>query len=100
MKTLILIAAALLFTLGIAGTVQAAQCADHAAVVAGLARNYGETVHAMGIASNGAMVEIFASDKGTWTIIQTTPAGVACLVGSGGNFESVIAAMPPQGVPG
>ena len=79
----------------------APQCVPHTKLSEGLARNFGETVQAMGIAGNGTMIEVFAnSDNGTWSIVQTTPGGVACLVASGGSFEAVMEDVTKEGVPG
>ena len=106
MKTaIILIAAVVLMAFAVLGLsrpahAQALQCVDHAAVVAGLARHYQEAVVAMGIAANGFMIEVFASDAGTWTIVQTMPGGVSCLVASGGSFEAVSEGLPKEDVPG
>jgi len=72
----------------------AQQCAPRAIVVAGLAANYAETPRLMGI-SGVQMMEVFASDAGTWTITVTSPEGVTCLVASGGSFRA-----SPQGVAG
>lgn len=102
MKTIVLIIAAALMAFAVFGLsrpAHAAQCAPHADVIAGLARNFSETVVAMGIAENGVMIEVFASDDGTWTIVQTAPAGVSCLMASGGAFEQVAKALPPKGIP-
>ena len=76
------------------------QCDDHAAIVAGLARNYQETVRSMGLSGQGTMIEVFASDAGTWTIVQTAPMGTACLIASGGAFEAVKESLTPAGIPG
>ena len=89
-NTLILIIALALMAfavMGLSRPAHASQCADHAAVVAGLARNFGETVRAMGLTSAGTMIEVFASDAGTWTIVQTSPMGTACLIASGGGLK-------------
>ena len=96
----IAIAALIGLTLAAIKANAAPQCAPHAAVVAGLARNYGETVRSMGLTGQGTMIEVFASDAGTWTIVQTAPMGTACLIASGGSFETVRESLPPGGIPG
>ena len=78
----------------------APQCAPHAAVVAGLAKKYQETVVAMGMTGIGTMIEVFASPAGTWTIVQTEPRGISCLMASGGSFETVKESLLPGGIPG
>ena len=87
----------------LAGTTQAAaqsqrNCGPRDAVVERLASGYGETRQSVGIGSNNAMVEVFASDEtGSWTILVTMPTGVSCLVASGQSFEEVAEALPAKG---
>lgn len=73
-------------------------CAPRASVVTRLAERYGETRQSVGIGSNNAMVEVFASEEtGSWTILVTMPTGVSCLVASGQSFEEVAEALPAKG---
>ena len=92
-----MIARLLALTLALAASpVAAAQCGTREDVVAQLSAKYGEYPRSMGLsADNSAIVEVFASDSGTWTITVTTPEGVTCLVASGGSFRA-----SPQGVAG
>ena len=43
----------------------------------------------MGLASNGSMIEIFASPNGSWTIVMTQPDGVTCLMAAGESWEDL-----------
>lgn len=73
-------------------------CGPRDAVVTKLAQGYGETRQSVGIGSNNAMVEVFASDEtGSWTILVTMPNGLSCLVASGQSFEEVAEALPGKG---
>ena len=73
-------------------------CGPREAVVERLASAYGETRQSVGIGSNNAMVEVYASDEtGSWTILVTMPAGVSCPVASGQSFEEVAEALPAKG---
>ncbi len=92
-------------TLGLGIMVLAAQqlqaqprnCAPRADVVQRLTDSYGETRKGIGIARQGAVMEVFASDDtGTWTITVTLPNGVTCLIASGQSFETLAEAMPPN----
>jgi|Cruoilmetagenom7_1024161.scaffolds.fasta_scaffold00120_61 hypothetical protein len=75
-----------------------ANCGPRDAVVQRLADRYGETRQSVGIGSNNAMVEVFASDEsGSWTILVTMPSGVSCLVASGQSYEQVAEALPAKG---
>jgi hypothetical protein len=52
----------------------------------------------MGLGSNNAVMEVFASaDSGSWTITVTMTNGMTCLVASGQAFEELAEAMPPMG---
>lgn len=73
-------------------------CADHATVVERLADQWGESRQSMGLAANGSILEVFASDEtGTWTITVTMPGGPTCLVASGEAWQATHDALPPQG---
>nr|WP_243694357.1 hypothetical protein [Shimia isoporae] len=73
-------------------------CADREAVIERLAQRYGETRQAIGLAQQGAVVEVFASEKsGSWTITVTMPNGPTCLVASGQAYEELAEALPPKG---
>jgi hypothetical protein len=70
-------------------------CGPRDAVVHRLADGYGETRRAVGLGSNNAMVEIFASDdSGSWTITVTDPQGTTCLVASGQAFRTIATPRP------
>ncbi|ETA49815.1 hypothetical protein [Rhodobacteraceae bacterium PD-2] len=88
--------------LGAATLVEAQQtmrhCAPRDKVVERLATKYGETRQSMGLGSNNAVMEVFASaDSGSWTITVTMTNGVTCLVASGQAFEELAEALPPKG---
>ena len=96
-----IIALAVMFLVLITIAAQAApQCGPRAAVLAQLAGKYGETRHAIGVAANNMVMELFASAKGSWTVSATSPDGSTCLVASGEGFEAISEALPPMGEPG
>ncbi|MDA7966097.1 hypothetical protein [Ruegeria sp.] len=77
--------------------VQARNCAPRDDVVKQLAETYGETRRGIGIARQGAVMEIYASDQtGSWTITVTMPDGMTCLVASGQSYEAMAEALPPN----
>lgn len=76
----------------------ARNCAPRDAVVDRLAEGYGETRQSVGLGSNNAIVEVFASSEtGSWTITVTMPGGLTCLVASGQSYEAVADALPAKG---
>ncbi len=62
---------------------QQAPCANRTAALQKLSTDYGESPVAIGLTSDGNVLEVLASDKGSWTILVTTPQGVSCGVASG-----------------
>lgn len=73
-------------------------CATRDTVVTRLAERFGETRQAIGLAQQGAVVEMFASEaSGSWTITVTMPNGTTCLVASGQAYEELAEALPPKG---
>lgn len=71
------------------------QCAKRSTVVAELSDRYGETRHAIGLAANNAVMEVFAStESGTWTITVTLANGMTCLMASGQNYETLAEGTP------
>jgi hypothetical protein len=76
---------------------QGRNCAPRDVVLAQLATKYGETRQSIGLGSNNAVVEVFASDEtGTWSITVTAPGGLTCLVASGRAFEEVADMVPAK----
>jgi len=49
-----------------------------------LGSKYDEAPVAMGLQSNGNLLQVYASEReGTWTVVTTTPAGLSCIVAVG-----------------
>ncbi len=69
-----------------------ADCLDHTSAVTRLMLKYGEQLVAQGLATDGMVVELYASANGdTWSILVVSPTGVACLAaaGEGWTLENV-----------
>jgi hypothetical protein len=64
-------------------------CGKRADIVERLSSGYEERQSSAGIASNGNLVEVFASKKGNWTIIFTQPGGMTCLMAVGENWQTI-----------
>lgn len=64
-------------------------CVKRSDFIRHLDKTYHETPVAMGVTSSGRMLEVTASEDGSWTIIVTMPNGVTCGVASGENWETV-----------
>lgn len=75
-----------------------AQCGDYTAVNAELASRYGETVQVAAVTSDNRLMEIYASESGSWTAVLTNPLNnQACIAAAGQGFEYTNLAFPPQG---
>ena len=47
-----------------------------------------ESQVAIGLASNGSLIEVFSTgDGGTWSIVMTDPRGTSCLVAVGKDWD-------------
>ena len=94
--------AVLCLLIGLTPAVAQAQnnnCGPRERVLTTLAEKYQETRRSIGLATQGRVMEVFASDEsGSWTIIVTMPNGVTCLVASGQAFEEVDETLQPAGI--
>ncbi len=66
-------------------------CNARTTVLKTLDGNYAEKPSAMGLASNGTVVEVLKSKEDSWTIIMTAPNGVSCLLATGKYWQAVVA---------
>ncbi|MEO4000923.1 hypothetical protein [Mesorhizobium sp. CAU 1732] len=63
-------------------------CGVRDQVVSELSQQFKETPMAVGQVDGNAVVEIFVSDGGSWTILATGTDGTSCIVSAGEGFES------------
>lgn len=93
-----ILATVLMFTATTA-VAQSQNCAKREMVLQRLNENFGESRQSIGIASQGQVVEVFASlESGSWTITVTLPNGITCLVASGRAFEHLNEPLKPAGI--
>ena len=62
-------------------------CAKHDTLAQILDAKFGEQQQGVGLAGKEAMVELFVSKKGTFTLVSTDTRGVSCIVGAGDSWE-------------
>ena len=76
-------------------------CSPRQAIIDRLANKYAETSVAIGMASNGGVLEVLAANEegSSWTIIVTMPNGMSCLLAAGKNFEMLQGATQIKGDP-
>jgi hypothetical protein len=88
-KVLLTISAALIALSAMSGISHAQTvCGERSKFVNKLKDSYSEKQISLGLASNGSMIEIFASDNGTFSIVITQPGGPSCLVAAGNSWQS------------
>lgn len=86
------LAVALVFALGLLSLHRASEaapplCIPHDELLKALHQGYSEARKAIAIASNGALVELFASrDGSSWTIAVTHPGGPSCVIMAGEDW--------------
>jgi hypothetical protein len=64
-------------------------CAQHDKLVTLLESKYGEQQAGYGLVGTRSMLEVFVSEKHSFTIISTHPNGFSCIVAAGDNWEAV-----------
>ena len=68
-----------------------ATCAERHKALTHLAGKFAETPVAMGLASNGSILEVLTSSAGeSWSILVTLPNGMTCLIASGEHWEKLV----------
>lgn len=73
------------------------KCYPRPQAIAALTEQYSESRRSIGLASQGRVMELWASEGGSWTITVTMPNGMTCLVASGQAFEQLDEALEPAG---
>ena len=78
-------------TLALTGQASAQRvCATHETATAQLEKQFNERVAGRGLANRGkAMVELFISEKGSWTVVVSDPNGRSCVLATGDNWQQV-----------
>jgi hypothetical protein len=57
-------------------------------MVAKLSKHFKEIPAALGVVDERAVLEVFVSDSGTWTILATGTDGKSCVISSGEGWQS------------
>ena len=70
---------------------QFSQCTRTLAEISQLLfRQHKEQRTALGITNGNAVMQLFTSSKGTWTLVLTLPDGPSCIAGAGENWQRLI----------
>lgn len=71
-------------------------CGNRSSLVEMLINKYNETPRALGLSSSNKLaMEIYVSEKGTWTVMMTTTSGITCIMAAGNSWQQV--AITPSG---
>ena len=62
-------------------------CQMHDIMVAELARDFKEHVRGQGVVPHAGLVELFVSERGSWTILVVRPNGWSCIFLAGRNWD-------------
>lgn len=62
-------------------------CGERSRFLDQLGQHYDERLAAVGLVSNGMLLELMTSETGSWTILITQPNGVSCVVATGESWE-------------
>ena len=87
----VVVAFAFALLLHTAATVKAQPvCMPHDDFRVELHRNFSESPVAIAIASNGALIELYAKrDRSSWTLVMTRPAGISCVLVAGQEWNDL-----------
>lgn len=86
---LAIVAACLASVMYVAGATAAGRvCGERLKMATFLKKRYKERPHAMGVSASGKTVmEIYKSEKGSWTVLMTTLKGISCIMGAGHSWD-------------
>lgn len=65
------------------------RCSSHAEITGKLQRDFGEQKVGHGISGDGNLVEIYVASAGNFSVVKTTPRGVACIVDFGESWQTL-----------
>ncbi|QYZ68184.1 hypothetical protein [Neotabrizicola shimadae] len=69
-------------------------CAPRAQMVARLSRLYGPQPAASGLRDTDTVVEVWASPRGDWTLVQSNANGQACILAMGEAWDAAAPQLP------
>jgi type IV secretory pathway VirB2 component (pilin) len=64
-------------------------CAGRSDVVKFLDKNFAEKLTAVGLVNQNAVLEVYAAESGTWTLVVTDVHGISCILLSGDSWETM-----------
>lgn len=92
------LAAVALFTGAQQATSENTVCAPRDDLVAQLDTQFDESQKAVGLLGEQAIMEVYASEQGSWTILSTDTNGTSCIIAAGEGWDDTFATQVGQGV--
>ncbi len=87
-STSVLAALAILAATTFSSQAQYRKCGKRASMIKVLIEKYNETPRALGLSSaNKIAMEIYASKKGSWTVMMTMTNGMTCIMAAGHSWQ-------------
>jgi hypothetical protein len=65
-------------------------CGGHSDLVAGLAQAFQQKQIGYGVIGQAAIVEVYVSTSGTWTMLVTDVQGRSCIFATGDGWENTV----------
>ncbi len=81
--------AAIALSSGVSEVSAAMPCGAHDVVAKSLNTKFKEARRIMGVVNARAVMEIFMSPQGTWTVLVTDTAGTSCIIATGQDWQEV-----------
>lgn len=69
-------------------TIITVPCEETKSMLDSLAKDFNENPIGTGITKRGDLVQIYVSDKGTFTVVRSTPNGFSCMISNGTDWNA------------
>lgn len=92
------LSAVALFTGAHQATSENSVCAPRDDVVAQLNTQFNENQKALGLLGEQAVLEVYASEQGSWTILTTDINGTSCIIAAGEGWDDTFTTEVGEGV--
>ena len=91
----VILAAGISITVTVPAKSESLNCAEREAILAKLT-NYKEEPEAIGLNTDGTLLEVFVSPQGTWTVLFSSPQGQSCIAAIGEAWQLKITSQRPE----
>lgn len=92
--SLVLAASVAPLPLRAADPIAAVVCAPRDEMLTRLQKGYGAELRGLGLRNEETVIEVWADDKGDWTLVQNYSTGQSCIVAMGVGWEGLEGGPP------